>query len=74
MTTVLLLFLNFNIFISITLSSFLFIGDIFFSYMKRFLYIKDFSKLLGEHGGILDRLDSMFFVATILQIYLVLEI
>ena len=42
--------------------------------MKRFLYIKDFSKLLGDHGGILDRLDSMFFVATILQIYLVLDI
>ena len=73
-TTVLLIFFNFNIFISMILSSFLFIGDIFFSYMKRFLHIKDFSKLLGEHGGILDRLDSMFFVATILQIYLVLDI
>ena len=73
-TTVLLIFFNFNIFISMILSSFLFIGDIFFSYMKRFLHIKDFSKLLGEHGGILDRLDSMFFVATILQIYLVIDI
>ena len=69
-TTLLLLFFNFDIFISMLISSFLFIGDIFFSYIKRHLNIKDFSSLLGSHGGILDRLDSMFFVAVIFQIYL----
>ena len=69
-TTLLLLFFDFDIFISMLISSFLFIGDIFFSYIKRHLNIKDFSSLLGSHGGILDRLDSMFFVAIIFQIYL----
>jgi CDP-diglyceride synthetase len=34
------------------------LGDIYASYIKRERGIKDFSKLLGEHGGILDRFDS----------------
>ena len=71
LTTLLLFTLNFNIIISMVISILLFIGDIFFSYMKRYLNIKDFSQILGSHGGILDRLDSMFFVAIFLQIYLV---
>ena len=50
----------------------LFLGDIFFSYIKRHLNIKDFSMSFGDHGGVLDRLDSMFFVAIILQTYLVI--
>ena len=70
-TTLLLLFFKFDIFISMVISIFLFIGDIFFSFIKRFLNIKDFSLLLGNHGGILDRLDSMFFVSIIFQVYLV---
>ena len=70
-TTLLLLLFNFNILISMIISIFLFIGDIFFSYIKRYLNIKDFSLLLRSHGGILDRLDSMFFVAIIFHIYLV---
>ena len=73
-TTLLLLFFNFEIFISMFISIFLFIGDIFFSFIKRYLNIKDFSLLLGRHGGILDRLDSMFFVAIIFQVYLVYTI
>ena len=71
-TTTALFLLNFNIFLSATISIFLFLGDIFFSYIKRLLDIKDFSLLLGGHGGILDRLDSMFFVAIIFQFYLVI--
>ena len=73
-STLLLLFFNFEILISMLISIFLFIGDIFFSFIKRYLNIKDFSLLLGSHGGILDRLDSMFFVAIILQVYLVYSI
>ena len=73
-TTLLLLFFNFEIFISMFISIFLFIGDIFFSFIKRYLNIKDFSLLLASHGGILDRLDSMFFVAIIFQVYLVYTI
>ena len=71
LTTLLLIIMNFNILISMVLSLSLFFGDIFFSYIKRFLDIKDFSPLLGSNGGILDRLDSMFFIAIIFQIHLV---
>ena len=38
-----------------------FLGDIFFSYFKRNINIKDFSNLLSGQGGILDRIDSFFF-------------
>ncbi|WLP85482.1 phosphatidate cytidylyltransferase [Mycoplasma seminis] len=51
------------------LLSFLFIaplialfGDLFFSLVKRRNEIKDFSNILKEHGGLLDRIDSISFV------------
>lgn len=37
------------------------VGDLFASRVKRELEIKDFSNLLGSHGGIMDRLDSIIF-------------
>lgn len=39
------------------------LGDLAFSLIKREFNIKDYSKLLGEHGGMLDRFDSVIFVA-----------
>ena len=53
-------FFNFNIYDSLTISLLFFLGDIYFSSIKRKLDIKDFSKSLKGHGGILDRLDSVY--------------
>ena len=71
-TFLLLIYLKHNILLAVLISLFLFLGDVFFSYIKRYLDIKDFSSLFGKHGGLLDRLDSMFFVAIIYQINLVI--
>ena len=72
-STIVLTIINFNIFMSMLLAISLFFGDIFFSYFKRLINLKDFSSSMGNHGGILDRLDSMFFITILLQIYLVLK-
>lgn len=55
-----LILLNFNFIISLILSVTPLFGDLFFSFIKRKNNVKDFSNILGSHGGILDRLDSLF--------------
>ena len=42
------------------------VGDWCASYIKRHFGIKDFGKLIPGHGGMLDRLDSIIFLAPVL--------
>jgi len=46
------------------------IGDLSFSLVKREFGIKDYGKLFLAHGGVLDRFDSVLFVAPVIEIIL----
>lgn len=41
------------------------VGDLFESMVKRDLEVKDTGKLFGAHGGVLDRLDAVFFTVPV---------
>lgn len=44
-------------------------GDLFASLVKRYCGIKDFSNLFPGHGGMMDRLDSILFMAVVVFLY-----
>ena len=46
------------------------IGDLSFSLIKREFGIKDYGRLFLEHGGVLDRFDSVLFVTPVIEIML----
>jgi phosphatidate cytidylyltransferase len=41
------------------------VGDLFESMIKRDLEVKDTGRLFGPHGGVLDRLDAVFFTIVV---------
>ena len=64
----LLTFLDMNhwyliVILSLGMPFFAVLGDFVFSSLKRHYEIKDFGKIIPGHGGILDRCDSLIFVA-----------
>lgn len=52
--------------VGIVSSIFAQIGDLSASAIKRYCGIKDFGTILPGHGGVLDRLDSIFFVIPVI--------
>ena len=59
LTSILLINLDFIYIHAFFIAILFYFGDLYFSFIKRKLLLKDFSNFLGSHGGILDRLDSI---------------
>lgn len=49
-------------------------GDWIASAIKRYVKVKDYGKIMPGHGGVLDRFDSILFIAPFVYLYLVLVI
>lgn len=60
--------------ISVIIGIFGQIGDLLESLLKRDADVKDASKLIPGHGGVLDRFDSLLFVSPLIYFYLKLVV
>ena len=56
--------------LSLAIPFFATLGDFVFSSIKRYWGIKDYGKLIPGHGGVLDRLDSIFFAVIVASIFI----
>jgi CDP-diglyceride synthetase len=54
---------------ALAISILAFAGDLFESYLKRSAGIKDIGAILPGHGGLLDRLDSLFYTVWLVIIF-----
>lgn len=68
-SSLVLLYFDFNIIFSLIVSLSLYLGDLYFSFIKRKFFLKDFSNLLLSHGGLLDRFDSILPVLFLFYFY-----
>jgi phosphatidate cytidylyltransferase len=46
------------------------LGDLFASLIKRHCGIKDFGSIFPGHGGMMDRLDSVYWATVVMYVYL----
>lgn len=58
----------FYVFTGIAIAVFSELGDLAASRVKRSLDVKDFSKIFGSHGGVMDRFDSILFALIFVSI------
>ena len=50
------------------------LGDLFASLVKRHCGVKDFGTIFPGHGGMMDRLDSVYWATVVVYVYLNLAI
>jgi len=46
------------------------LGDLFASLVKRHCGVKDYGTIFPGHGGVMDRLDSVFWATAVMYVYL----
>ncbi len=55
--------------LGLVLTVFAQVGDLVASKIKRKFGVKDYGKIMGEHGGAMDRLDSVIFMAPAVLVF-----